>query len=277
MGDNETQLMTEEKDMRFPDLTKTIGGVITALRNKGDLPNDRNLLLGDIGGYTGRLAKRIKEYLEYGVNYICLDPLYTKKGMKKTNLQEELNYVTGLGERLPFADGSLDVVTAIDSIHHSDEPFDVIREMYRVVKPGGFIIIKDHNPRGVFGLFAAAISDVLGNTNDSREKKTQILDIFKRLFRGNLGAIYGRKSQNETDVLEHVQGKREGDVEMSFRYIRNKDWKEILKELGASVNKEHTVERYRYKTYPNKLIEFLGRFDIDHCFYVIQKPLMHEK
>lgn len=46
-------------------------------------------------------------------------------------------------EHLPFTDGSIDYVTCANSFHHYPHPEGVVREMHRVLKPGGTAIIVD--------------------------------------------------------------------------------------------------------------------------------------
>ena len=49
-----------------------------------------------------------------------------------------LNAVTlGAAERLPYADASFDLVTALDVVEHLDDDLGGLREMWRVLRPGG--------------------------------------------------------------------------------------------------------------------------------------------
>ena len=47
----------------------------------------------------------------------------------------------GLAEKLPFADESFDLVTALDVVEHLDDDLAGLREMNRVLKPGGRTLI----------------------------------------------------------------------------------------------------------------------------------------
>ena len=45
------------------------------------------------------------------------------------------------GRVIPFADGSFDAVMCTEVLEHVADPTDLIREMHRVLKPGGFAVI----------------------------------------------------------------------------------------------------------------------------------------
>ncbi len=44
-------------------------------------------------------------------------------------------------ERLPFRDGSVDVVVCVDSLHHYPHPDAALAEMRRVTRPGGGLVL----------------------------------------------------------------------------------------------------------------------------------------
>lgn len=54
-----------------------------------------------------------------------------------------VEYRIGEAESLPLADGSVDYVFANMFLHHVESPADAIREMARILKPGGRLVITD--------------------------------------------------------------------------------------------------------------------------------------
>lgn len=60
-------------------------------------------------------------------------------------------FVNGDAEHLPFADGSFDVVTCSNSFHHYPHQEAAIREMVRVLRPGGRLMLIDGFRDNVIG------------------------------------------------------------------------------------------------------------------------------
>jgi SAM-dependent methyltransferase len=51
--------------------------------------------------------------------------------------REKIQYVVGYGEELPVASESMDLVICCNVIDHSHDPVAILREVHRVLKPGG--------------------------------------------------------------------------------------------------------------------------------------------
>src|SRR5262245_45713933 len=89
----------------------------------------------DIGCGTGGLLKLLAGRARvFGVDYEELALRYCReKGLDAV--------VRGSGLELPFAGGSFDLCVMFDVLEHVDEELDLLRELRRVVRPGGAAIV----------------------------------------------------------------------------------------------------------------------------------------
>ena len=60
------------------------------------------------------------------------------------HVPEGVTRVVGPAERMPFADGSFDLVTIVNSLHHVDDMAGTLAEMVRVLAPDGRIAVQDY-------------------------------------------------------------------------------------------------------------------------------------
>lgn len=66
-----------------------------------------------------------------------------------------VDFQLATAERLPFADGELDFVWIFDVLEHVEDPEQVLREVARVLKPGGgfhIVLPLEGQPRTLYGL-----------------------------------------------------------------------------------------------------------------------------
>lgn len=63
--------------------------------------------------------------------------------LRSAELTDRISLELADARRLPCADQSVDGVIANSLIHHLPEPLPVLREMLRVLKPGGFLFLRD--------------------------------------------------------------------------------------------------------------------------------------
>lgn len=103
----------------------------------------------DVGCGTGVLAQRL---VAMGFEMTGVDP---SEGMLEV-MRARSDLVTavhGSATDLPFASDSFDLVMTVAVMHHIADPGDIrtaLAEMVRVVKPGGTLLIWDHNPRNPY-------------------------------------------------------------------------------------------------------------------------------
>ena len=63
----------------------------------------------------------------------------------------DANFTQGSSDRLPYADGSFDIVTCSQSFHHYPNRQKAMAEAKRVLRPGGLYILSDTGVGGIGG------------------------------------------------------------------------------------------------------------------------------
>ena len=106
------------------------------LTSLADLSSSVRLL--DAGGGTGRIS----QYFEPLVNQVVLADLSIQM-LAKSQTKNGLDPVNSHSEMLPFPDQSFDRIIMVDALHHvCDQPKTAL-ELWRVLTPGGTIIIEE--------------------------------------------------------------------------------------------------------------------------------------
>lgn len=103
----------------------------------------------EIGGGQSGLAALL--YPAAQITTLDLDPVY---GRAPCNRQERTGFVCGDAARLPFADGSFDVVTLFDVLEHVREDRLAAAEAWRVLRPGGTLLASTPNENWRFPYYA---------------------------------------------------------------------------------------------------------------------------
>lgn len=99
------------------------------------------LAVADIGCGTGLYTG---ELLAAGARVTALDisPEMLAIAAEKTKAYgDAVDFLTGDAAALPFADASFDLVSSITAMEFFSEPRACLQEMYRVVKPGGRLVV----------------------------------------------------------------------------------------------------------------------------------------
>jgi ubiquinone/menaquinone biosynthesis C-methylase UbiE len=117
-----------------------------------DLPHAGTLL--DAGGGTGRVAEALRPHIG---SVIVAD---VSRGMLAQARRKGLTATSAETEQLPFLDGCFDRVLMVDALHHVVHQGKTVRELYRVLKPGGRLVIEEPDLR-MFPVKLIAIAEKL--------------------------------------------------------------------------------------------------------------------
>ncbi|HTG33562.1 MAG TPA: methyltransferase domain-containing protein [Thermoanaerobaculia bacterium] len=102
-------------------------------------PADRVL---DVGCGTGALLSRLSRS-HPAARLTGVDPVPEMLAVARRGLPPAVRLAAGWAERLPFASGRFDAVVSCNVFHYIRQPLTALREMNRVLRPGGQLVITD--------------------------------------------------------------------------------------------------------------------------------------
>ena len=139
----------------------------------GELKAVEPARLLDIGCGTAELATRLAGHGWETVGLDLCEPMLHQAKRKLNGNATTVRLMVGDSEHLPFADRSFRVVTCANSFHHYPHQGAVVREMYRVLMPGGRLIVIDGWPDHWIGriIYDLVITHVEGGQVRHRESQ----------------------------------------------------------------------------------------------------------
>lgn len=96
----------------------------------------------DVGCGTGELLRRLRAKYPDAV-LAGLDPVAEMLAVARDKLSGKDDLRIGYADALPWNGGSFDVVVSCNMFHYISHPLDALREMSRVLRPGGTIVLTD--------------------------------------------------------------------------------------------------------------------------------------
>ena len=96
----------------------------------------------DVGCGTGELLRRIRANVPDAV-LAGLDPVPEMLDVAREKLSGHDDLRVGYADRLPWNAGTFDVVVSCNMFHYISEPLRALREMARVLRPTGALVLTD--------------------------------------------------------------------------------------------------------------------------------------
>jgi demethylmenaquinone methyltransferase / 2-methoxy-6-polyprenyl-1,4-benzoquinol methylase len=118
-------------------------------------------------GVALQLTSRTKAYV-VGVDVSEAMLRRGRANVARLGSSDRISFVIGNGERLPFAGGTFDALTFTYLFRYVQEPFATLRELMRVIKPGGKIAMLEFlvppNPlwRGLWWFYTRSVLPLAG-------------------------------------------------------------------------------------------------------------------
>jgi ubiquinone/menaquinone biosynthesis C-methylase UbiE len=96
----------------------------------------------DVGCGTGELLRRLRaKYPDAAL--AGLDPVPEMLAVARDKLSGKEDLRIGYADSLPWTGGSFDVVVSCNMFHYISHPVEALREMARVVRHGGSVVLTD--------------------------------------------------------------------------------------------------------------------------------------
>jgi len=135
----------------------------------------------DVAGGTGDISFRFLKRAGYGHATVCdlTEPMLIegRKRAEADQMADQLNWVVGDAMALPFDDNTFDVYTISFGIRNVTRPQDALNEAYRVLKPGGRLMVLEfsHIPNDIMQWmydkysfnFIPTMGKIIANDRDS--------------------------------------------------------------------------------------------------------------
>ncbi len=135
-----------DSKMNMYDTKKRLDVVFNELLTE-DITNKKVL---DAGCGTGWFSKGA---VDRGAQVTSMD--LGEKLLSKVAEKCESERVVGSILQMPFPDNTFDIIISSEVIEHVPSPFEGVKEMYRVLKPGGILILTTPNQLWYFSVWIA--------------------------------------------------------------------------------------------------------------------------
>lgn len=161
----------------------------------GRLQPVANPLLLDVATGTGRLPYFLLEYPHFNGRVVGLDASYKMLLGAAGKLRPYLDkgragLVRQYAHHLPFADDCFDVVTCLEALEFFPKDGTVLREMVRVLKPGGTLLVTRR--KGVWGkAFVGRYRDV--SQFEAYLQTFGLQEVYTVPWQEDYDQVYGRK------------------------------------------------------------------------------------
>ena len=139
-------------------------------------------VVADIGCGTGRLWARLRRRFQrcIGVDAVRYDGLPEDLEFRPADLD---------AHALPLQDGEADAVVAVETIEHLENPRALMRELTRVTRPGGVVVVTTPNQLSALSLLTLATRRQFSafQENSYPAHRTALLEVDLRRIAGESG------------------------------------------------------------------------------------------
>jgi SAM-dependent methyltransferase len=210
----------------------------------------------DVGCGVGRLLQRLQRRgcRVYGIDILRRDLLTARRHLVGS---PPASLLLGDGGRIPFAGATFDFVTCTETLEHSADDTLMLRELARVLKPGGRLALSV--PDTLPELIARRFYDLYRDDPFGHRRIYTRASIVRKVERAGL-KVYARRSRNSVEA-----------VYWSLLFLLNacpymKPWAvDALNRWRDRSNQEpysllyHVLDEAGNRVYPKSIVVYAGK------------------
>lgn len=150
----------------------------------------------DYGGNDGSVASEFAKITKLDKSQIFSADVETWLGNKKNNFFENITYtMLSENQKLPYRPESFDSVSLLQVLHHVEFIDFHLKEIHRILKPGGIVVIKEHDCNNLSTQLLIDIEHMIHEFVEPEEANTKILNSYAAFY----------KSFNElNDIMQSI-------------------------------------------------------------------------
>jgi len=183
---------------------------------------------------------------------------YNRRVLKEAKHRGILSVQADFNQGFPLKKASVDVIIASDILEHLVLPDLFLKELYRALRPGGYIVLDTPNLASWHNIFALLLGiQPFSGPNITNMAETDI-PLITDLHRKNLGFKEGMTEMREEgpDLARHI-------VVIAYVSLLN-----LLRKVGFQLEE---VKGFGYYPFPPLLAKLFQRIDTRHTHHILIK------
>lgn len=192
---------------------------------------------------------------------------YNLRVLKQASAKGIASLQADLNRCIPLVESSIDVVIATDVLEHLVDPDTFVREMYRVLKPGGYILLDTPNLASWHNIFAL----LMGFQPFSGPNITTMVDADLSIVRQMHRATHGLDEEGE-EFSNHA----EKELTRHIVVVAYASLLRLLKRHGFLIEQ---VRGFGYYPLPPPIAQLFQWLDPRHTHHIVikaRRPSMQE-
>lgn len=189
---------------------------------------------------------------------------YNLRALKQASSRGIIPLQADLNNSIPLVNSSIDVIIATDVLEHLVDPYNFVREMYRVLRPEGYLLLDTPNLASWHNIFALLIGIQPFSGPNITTMEDADIPIVRQMHRATHGLDEEGEYNNhsEKELTRHI-------VVIAFTSLLR-----LLKRHGFLIEQ---VRGFGYYPLPPPIAQLLQQVDPRHTHHIVIKARKPKK